>query len=397
MDKPKSQGYRELTAPILDRGATKHFRGRTVILDGFEGALRKIHHQKKGTTYLIEGPPGVGKTALLDQCIKRAWKNKWYVVEIGVPALYDPQAFKTALGESIKYNPPKVGGKIGIADILSLWAEKSPATQSVEQMIKNGVPSLMLVLDEAQYLAEAKFPSVSQETEIRDLIKLIHNGGMGRSVLLLAAGLRTTRQGFTRMGVSRFAEGYLAQLDRLGEESERAILKSWLVKGGKANSPVDEWIEKISRETHKWPSHIASYGNHGENVLKENKGRVTPEGLKEILRRGRKGRTIYYRQRMQGIKPHETLAFALTLEDLRIKNIFTSPSLLGRLEEMEGIKDAEALLKKLENEGVIQADDINYSIPIPSMRTWFVDLLQQAREKGIISKERNASDKGWDR
>jgi len=46
---------------------------------------------------LIQGAPGSGKTALVDQCEKIAQKQDWKTVEIDAPALWGSNILRDAL------------------------------------------------------------------------------------------------------------------------------------------------------------------------------------------------------------------------------------------------------------------------------------------------------------
>ena len=55
-----------------DRGETKYFHGREKEVGGFLKKLSESKDRKTGPIFLVQGPPGVGKTALLGECRKRA-------------------------------------------------------------------------------------------------------------------------------------------------------------------------------------------------------------------------------------------------------------------------------------------------------------------------------------
>ena len=63
----KSQRTGPVTA-AFDRGPAKYFHGRKQILHDFNELVERATQADSGTTFLIQGAPGAGKTALLYEC-----------------------------------------------------------------------------------------------------------------------------------------------------------------------------------------------------------------------------------------------------------------------------------------------------------------------------------------
>ncbi len=55
-----------------DRGPAKYFHGRKQVLSDFNELMERAVQAKSGTTFLIQGAPGAGKSALLEECKNRA-------------------------------------------------------------------------------------------------------------------------------------------------------------------------------------------------------------------------------------------------------------------------------------------------------------------------------------
>ncbi len=104
-----------------DRGAAKHFHGRKTILEEFQGALAESIESKGGTILLVQGPPGVGKTALLAKCWDIAKKKGWDVRNLPLPALWNPDRMRKCLGLRPKKRTTRkgmeAGGKLGGAGV----------------------------------------------------------------------------------------------------------------------------------------------------------------------------------------------------------------------------------------------------------------------------------------
>ncbi len=93
------QRHPTLRSPsVPDRGPAQHFHGRRAILSDFRKVLEWAAQTKGGTTFLVQGAPGAGKTALLDQCEKLSKQVKWQVATINTAALHDPESLFDCLG-----------------------------------------------------------------------------------------------------------------------------------------------------------------------------------------------------------------------------------------------------------------------------------------------------------
>lgn len=67
-------------------------------MENFRKLAELSTQTKTGTTFLIQGAPGVGKTALLAECAKQAKRKGWRVAEIDTPDLCDPDKLRYSLG-----------------------------------------------------------------------------------------------------------------------------------------------------------------------------------------------------------------------------------------------------------------------------------------------------------
>ncbi len=108
------------------------------------------------------------------------------------------------------------------------------------------------MLDEAQYLINLK-ETPTEKNRARDTLDVIHNGDVGKPVMLLTAGLGTTQSAFRKLRISRFVKDCPVGLGVLGKESERKVIRDWLMKEGVAKVNPAPWINAIAKETHGWP------------------------------------------------------------------------------------------------------------------------------------------------
>ena len=91
----------KISYPILspdDRGKAKYFHGREEILYNFAATLGRADNTNGGTIFLVQGPPGAGKTALFYQCRKQAEAYGWETAEIEPEHLWSPDKLQKNLG-----------------------------------------------------------------------------------------------------------------------------------------------------------------------------------------------------------------------------------------------------------------------------------------------------------
>ncbi len=88
----------------FDRGPSPYFHGRKIIQRNFRNLLDRAQASNTGTTFLIQGALGAGKTALLYECERHALQAGWNVVSIPTSSLWDTNELLSALGEGSKLN-----------------------------------------------------------------------------------------------------------------------------------------------------------------------------------------------------------------------------------------------------------------------------------------------------
>ena len=366
---------------ISDRGPAEYFHGRTEILCDFEDLLGRAREGENGTTFLIQGAPGVGKTALLDQCEKRASSQGWEIANIGPGALWDPNHLLASLGRGQKYKGTERSTQIGIKSFLG-WGFKSARPQpTVKNILEEGNSPLLLILDEAHGLGEEGIPPSEHKESARTVLEFIHNGKLERPVILLAAGLGTLSAAFGSMGISRFKGGCFIELRALSEESERAVIRDWLKKAGGAKGDLTAWMDTIAQKAHGWPQHILSYVEPAKDYLIANNGIMTEIGLKAVLEAGERGREAYYRQRLKDFAGDKLICFSEVVADIGSGMPFKKELLEAPLIKKYGHEKGSKLFQKFLEKGVIAADGFLYSVPIPSMHDWIKLELKRTQKR----------------
>ena len=356
---------------VHNRGATKYFHGREDVQDLVANWRAVARAHRGGTTILIQGAPGAGKSALLHQCAGKATRDGWQVVTIQDRALYDPATMSDSMGKPYRATEPGVNGRLVVND--GKFAQDVGGISTVFQLLRSKTPKrgLLLILDEVQDISDyARGPHSS---EVKNTLKAIHNGQLGRPVILLAGGLSTSGIAFGELGISRFFDGCLVNLGRMSQAAERAVIQDWLVKDGQAQDDPTPWIDAITRETHGWPQHMMCYAQPAAAIVRRQAGRLTDSGLENILLQGRQRQNAYYIGRLAGINRQDRIAIGHLLRSSPEGAQYDKEAILDTLSVGSPSARANEVFEVLLHKGVFEnTDSGSYAVPIPSMRDWLV-------------------------
>ena len=363
---------------LRDRGAAKYFQGREEILLEFKKLLADSGKPKGGTILLVQGPPGVGKTALLAKCWDEAEERGWEVAEIDPEDLWNPDELRKTLG--LPPQERKVGKTTGwgLDKIFNFFrkieTEINAPLDTPADILKLKKAPVLLVLDEAQHLGEDGGVPEEHHKSVRTLLKRIHNGRLGRPVILLAGGLGMTFQAFQALGISRMAEGCKFDMEPLEEEEERDVIKDWLKKEGEAKGGTTDWVDAISQETHCWPQHIHSYSTCAAHILKQSGGEMTEERLRIVMEKGRAKRRQYYEDRLSGFTAKERRSLARILAGSSETSEVEQEEAVEQLDREYGVGHGEEIFFRAVRRGVFYFNKAlgSYSVPIPSLRNFIV-------------------------
>ena len=357
---------------VFDRGPAKYFHGRKQILHDFKELLKYSTRNNRGTTFLIQGAPGAGKTALLHECEKLARSAKWKTANIDPNALWEPEILRHSL--SRRKIPKVVSGsiRIGTKDIADAELKVEWSQLTILRLLQSTRKPLLLKLDEAQTLGTVNAPHPGQDGTAANVLRTIHNGDLNRPVLLLVGGLGTTADSFRGLGISRFASECLVELGSLSKEAEQAVLRDWLIKDGRAKGDPTVWIDAIAQETHGWPQHILSYVKPALNQLSTDKRVMTTKGLHAVLEAGRGFRSEYYEHRAHGFPEEERQSIARPFRNIPPGEGITLGEIMASLTQEYSEGKSEEIFRRALAKGIIDARSGRYAVPIPSMHDWLV-------------------------
>ena len=369
----KSQKSSTVKPATLERGEARYFHGRVKILDDFKELLGRAKAGNSGTSVLIQAAPGAGKTALLHEYAQIAWAQRWQTAEIDPDGLFDPAELSKSLRLPLpaKRQETKMGGNVQFLHRKSTSEHYLPTTLDI---LESGRKPLLLLLDEAQTTA-AVIPRSNHEqfTNALKFVKAIHNGKVGRPVILIAAGLGATSAAFNSLGISRFDPKCRINLEPLSEGSRQAVIQDWLLEEGGAKGDPASWIHAIVRETHGWPQHIMAYVWPALKQLKLTEGELTPEGLETVLKEGRKGRIRFYEARAQDFPREQLHCIARVIAHAPSGTSIAKMDLIASLRLDYDHDTAEKIFTLALHKGILDMRDNLYVVPIPSMHDWLVD------------------------
>ena len=361
---------------IRDRGRAKYFHGRKEILADFKERLEFARDDPaEGTTFLIQAAPGAGKSALLYKCAELAEGQGWETLRINTKALWDTDAMCQILEGGWKHLLDEIAVNAGFDKWIQIQGAakfKLPG-HTPQSIIERGKDPLLLMLDEAQTLGTGMASTDVRYETVKVFLDSLHNGGMGRPVMLAVAGLSSTADAFEGMDVSRFKANCYVELGPLKEEAERKVLEDWLKKEGRAKGDPTPWIDAIARETHGWPQHVAAYAQSAALQMRTDKRVMTPQGLQAVLEVGRRQRTKFYEIRAKGLDEDHRTAVASAFASARKDQTQTRKAIMESLVKAVGRQEADTAFKRALKKGVLDHRDGRYAIPIPSMFDWLIN------------------------
>ena len=365
---------------IYDRGRARYFHGRGEVLSSLAARRARAFESDQGTTFLIQGAPGAGKTALLHQCAVEAAEDGWAVVEIYTQALYDPKSMSQCLGEPyIIQSERSLGATPWVASVSRSKTEAGISSVChLLNVTAQETKGLLVVLDEVQDIVD--YVDHPRKPEVKDTLKLIHNGKVGSPVILLAGGLGTSEDAFNSLGISRFYDGCVVNLGRLSPAPERAIIRDWLVQDGGAKGDVTPWIDAIAGETHGWPQHIIAFAEPAAHIVRSSRGQVTPRGLEAVLRQGQQRKKNYYFARVRKLSKQDRMTLGKALATLPPGTSMEEPDVLRILAQNHARAEAKRIFELIVHKGVLaRTQEGDFAVPIPSMHHWLVDQYRRAR------------------
>ncbi|MCY4217001.1 MAG: ATP-binding protein [Flavobacteriaceae bacterium] len=366
---------------VSDRGEADYFHGRQEEIDFVKGILEKSQEKKKAHSVLIQGAPGVGKTALLRKLEEVGKKLGWHIAKMEFEAFWDVNVLHHVLFKQKKFEKraKEIRGDIGLLKGSMRYEKTKPIFSKMIQSIQK---PMILVLDEAQMISYGHTKDSPEMKQASYVLNQFHNLQNKKGLIFLVAGLSDTRKIFKDFKISRFNSRCVINLNLLDRESEKRIIQDYLVKGGgvdSRNPDLLHWIDRISQETYQWAHHISCYGQVALEMVKNKKGILSNQILTEVLEESRELKIEYYDGRFEELQAFERASIFYALFENEVnEKVIIGNQVESDFEINPIVKNAESMFQDVVSRGIIQIRrDGFYEIPIPSLRTWMLGEYQE--------------------
>ena len=386
---------------------TPFFSGRKRELARFADALDCVaEEQIGGQTYVCQGAPGAGKSALAEECAAlvaeradgssrpvpppapgttradeqgRKPTTHWAVVRAS-PARLDSadgligaidaairaggrSRFGPAIGEAARALSERGGtaGGVGIGPRPLRELDVQSRFEARKEAWRGAV--VVVLVDEAQ--------NVPVSSRTRAIVQCLHAGEHGSRILLACFGLSDTAQTLRRLGISRLGAGRRHELASLSKEEAAASIDAAFDAFGVRGAPADRarWVEALAATSQGWPQHLRNATREALLELKANSMDLARSSLERAVAAGEDANREYYEDRLEGVSRWIPAyrRIAARLEDAgatRLSDEQIEAAIGPELRKRD--TSYEAFLEEAIHAGVLSWSRGGYVIPIPS-------------------------------
>ena len=403
-------------ATISDRTPPVVFAGREDEFSLLNGALHGVQRGELGHTVVIQGVPGAGKTALLNEYATRLLASDdagRLVVPVPLtPGVLDspPAAMVEEIDKEFREfcssddvarrtNRAVGGATLAARALFAALTKKDLASFRPSAKAPDSLPiaiadyvafrfnrrdsTIMLLVDEAQNLLDS--------SRVRRHLDVLHQGVRGRTKMLLACfGLQNTVDRLRELGLSRLASGHARTIGVLSNENARQCVMGTLEvaladytfdEGALGENPRSRWISEASDaildESANFPQHLTNGCSAlAEIALRQGIGDSPPAA--ELRERCREHKKDYYDARLRPWAEH-TIALAHAFDGSNdgwanvgdVKRALMASDDLG--EPVDAARASKAI-KELRDQGFLESRLGACRPAIPSLLAHFAEL-----------------------
>ncbi len=312
-----------------EAGREAFFRGRDAEYEVFRSALTSF---SKGTlgggTMVFQGAPGVGKSALMQECMAAVRLHStpeapWVAVSINPDSLQSPIDVIVLLVNAVNLESERLrevsagtvttntldslinrsrkfyqellergGGAFG----LSIGGRRNGGV-TAGRVFQNAV-SLLGKFHIVVFVDEAQNTPVLDTT--RGVLNCLHQASDGIPLLAAFFGLSDASDVLRRCGLSRLADERIVDLEPLHYDDAVGAIQSVFDAYQFTGSPADrtKWVESLAELSQGWPQHVNRVCVAAARVIREHGGQINDELLEQALERGKESKDRYYAARL---------------------------------------------------------------------------------------------------
>ncbi len=301
-----------------ERSAPLVFAGREAVIASILRTANVLPPDGAvGNTFVVEGPPGAGKTALVGEVARRLRSTGRSAIvhnrvpdAAGVRTVYEDMRAALDNGSAddtrvTREGKLTIGGGVGPVSIQRTTGTTLTPPEQLEvahiARMRGGRPfpddaGGVVFVDEVQ--------NVRPGSPAAGMLEDLHTQS-SIPFLLVCAGLSTSVERLAEAGISRLNEPGVVMLGCLAPEetldcARRTLAKSreWGVSASEA--AVARWAKAIASASNDWPRHLQCYLNAVWTVLAEQETpNLDTADLDGVLVQGDELRQSYYNSRLE--------------------------------------------------------------------------------------------------
>ncbi len=236
-----------------------------------------------GETTIIQGPPGIGKTSLLEKirqsCIEQlndeSVKDKIIPVMVTNPRILSFKHLSMNIHDAIKELDNKItvdkvkeNARMALSKISSVSAYGFGIgldNSSADKLVFPKNYTILLLIDEIQTIAN------KEDSEVADVLLGLHGGSNGYPIFPVFAGLSNSKSVLQeKMSSPRLGVGAVYNLQPLSLDEVRESFGKFIDHFNVKSTPglTSEWGDRIGKWVDGWPKHVEnSLRALGESLL----------------------------------------------------------------------------------------------------------------------------------
>ncbi len=388
-------------------GRESFFSGRDAEYEVFQNAAGDLRDGRiGGGTMIFQGAPGVGKSALMQECMEAVRQHStpqepWVAAAVESSDLRSPRSVMSALIDAADAETRRLsalgsdvskmkhlmnfgkrlydelsqrgfslaGVSIGGESQIEHNTEISPA-----ELFRNAA-ALLEDFRFVVFVDEAQNTPASEMTKA--IVNCLHRASNGIHLAAVFFGLSDTEEVLGECGLSRLGRGRVVNLEPLSLVDAAGSFKRMLdTYYTGSEQEKNTWSAALAELSQGWPQHIIGIGTASGQLIHSGGGQLKSSLLETALEKGTEAKNDYYDHRLKAGYINTKLYVQLAVEAGRKSNGLLDIDELQDLAETELLRTGtsfDAFLRKSLHAGLLapaKGPLRRYKFPIPSLRDY---------------------------